>query len=172
MRLPACTCPFAPPPFALSLYRWQVLESIGAEAVPLNSAAVMAAACSAARAPIAAPCDFEEEEGFQPALDALLASLDADARLSFIGRLVAQGQVTAVLKNRLEQLHYARVHPEVATEKIFRPVFIAGLPRTGTTFLHNLLSQDSARFRSPLHWEYVTFGRNSPLATENLLKNY
>lgn len=126
----------------------------------------MTAACSAARhvpAPnkgsskegVVGKCDFDAEEGFLPALDALLKSLENDARLSFLGRVVAKGQVTAVLKNRLEQIHYSREHPEIDAEKIVRPVFIAGLPRTGTTFLHNLLTQDTARFRSPLHWEYI-----------------
>ncbi|CAI5959030.1 unnamed protein product, partial [Closterium sp. NIES-65] len=33
------------------------------------------------------------------------------------------------------------------------PVFILGLPRTGTTFLFNLLALDTSLFRSPLTWE-------------------
>merc|ERR1711871_28584 len=39
--------------------------------------------------------------------------------------------------------------------KILRPVIIFGLPRTGTTFLHNLLATNKREFRVPLHWEYV-----------------
>jgi hypothetical protein len=40
----------------------------------------------------------------------------------------------------------------VAKEKIVAPLFIVGLPRTGTTILHGLLEQDPTN-RSPLSWE-------------------
>jgi len=35
------------------------------------------------------------------------------------------------------------------------PVFVMGLPRTGTTLLHRLLSLDTKRFRAPLLWELL-----------------
>ena len=43
-------------------------------------------------------------------------------------------------------------YPEIADEQIRRPIFILGLPRTGTTLLYGLLAEDPAH-RAPLSWE-------------------
>ncbi|MEP4147010.1 MAG: sulfotransferase [Halioglobus sp.] len=43
-------------------------------------------------------------------------------------------------------------HPEIAREKISAPIFILGMPRTGTTSLHELMALDP-QFRVPLTWE-------------------
>jgi len=45
-------------------------------------------------------------------------------------------------------------HPEIADEVIDKPVFIAGLSRSGTSILFELLAQDS-QFGSPRHWEMM-----------------
>ena len=47
---------------------------------------------------------------------------------------------------------YLDAHPELLERPIERPVFVFGIPRTGTTLLSNLLAADPAR-RSPLSWE-------------------
>ena len=44
--------------------------------------------------------------------------------------------------------------PGIADEVITAPIFVIGLPRSGTTFFHNLLAQDP-RHRSPLTWEIM-----------------
>src|SRR5262249_50078072 len=46
------------------------------------------------------------------------------------------------------------VHPEVALKQIREPIFITGVPRSGSTFLHGLLAQDPAH-RAPLTWEVM-----------------
>lgn len=56
------------------------------------------------------------------------------------------------LKNRLKVADYLRQRPELLERKIERPVFVMGVPRTGTTLMSNLLAADPAR-RSPLTWE-------------------
>lgn len=56
------------------------------------------------------------------------------------------------LSNRLRVSDYIRQNPEVLAGKIEKPVFVMGIPRTGTTLLSNLLACDPAR-RSPLEWE-------------------
>jgi hypothetical protein len=43
-------------------------------------------------------------------------------------------------------------HPEILRERIVKPVFIVGMPRTGTTILHDILAQDASN-RAPLTWE-------------------
>ncbi len=56
------------------------------------------------------------------------------------------------LQNRLRVTDYLAQHPELVTRKVERPVFVFGVPRTGTTLMSNLLAADPAR-RSPLAWE-------------------
>jgi hypothetical protein len=63
-----------------------------------------------------------------------------------------RGAVVAALAVRLKTTEYLRQHPELLQRPIERPVFVMGIPRTGTTLLSNLLAADPAR-RSPLTWE-------------------
>jgi hypothetical protein len=56
------------------------------------------------------------------------------------------------LTNRLKVEDYLKQHPDLLERKIERPVFVMGVPRTGTTLMSNLLAADPAR-RSPLTWE-------------------
>jgi hypothetical protein len=52
----------------------------------------------------------------------------------------------------LQIVDYCNRHPGVARQEIRRPLIIAGLPRTGTTILYELLAQDPAH-RCPMTWE-------------------
>jgi len=56
------------------------------------------------------------------------------------------------LRGRLKTTAYLETRPELLDRPIERPVFVFGIPRTGTTLLSNLLACDPAR-RSPLTWE-------------------
>ncbi len=95
--------------------------------------------------------DFGGDEFHEP-LDRLLNALATEAHLNDFGRLRAQMTISAGLCKRLEIQHYLVEHPEIASEQIQRPVFIVGLPRTGTTALHHLLNQDAAN-RTLRLWE-------------------
>jgi len=90
--------------------------------------------------------------GFRPGLHQLLASLERDAALNSIGRIFARGQIVDLLANRLRLLEHRKRHPDLANQRVERPLFVLGLPRTGTTILYGLLAQDPAH-RSPLSWE-------------------
>lgn len=84
------------------------------------------------------------DESFRTALQVLLASLEQDAHLNFFGRYLMRQTCVQLLVNRLRiqaDLHH---HPEILHVPIQRPIFILGMPRTGTTLLHNLLAQDPA----------------------------
>ena len=59
-----------------------------------------------------------------------------------------------MLCGRLKMADDRKRFPGIAAEQITAPVFVIGLPRSGTTFLHNLLTQDP-RNRSPLTWEIM-----------------
>lgn len=89
---------------------------------------------------------------FREGLDRLTASLDDEARLNTIGRLAAVTRLTGLLEVRARLLAWRRDHPEVAAERIERPIFVLGLPRTGTTVLYGLLAANPA-MRSPTSWE-------------------
>jgi hypothetical protein len=94
------------------------------------------------------------DNAFREALAVLLASLATDAGLNFIGRICVQADLQRMLCNRLRLVEDRRRHPEIAAEVVARPLFITGLPRSGTTFLHALLAQDPAH-RSPRVWEVM-----------------
>ncbi len=81
-----------------------------------------------------------------------LAALDREAGLSGAGRLVARQQVMQLVANRLLMHDYVTRHPDVLDEAITAPVIIVGLPRTGTTHLHNLIAADT-QLRSLPYWE-------------------
>ena len=95
--------------------------------------------------------DFADES-FLPALEKLAVSLESEARLSQVGRIAVYGMLLDNLKLRLELNEYRKRRPEVALEEITRPLFVLGLPRTGTTILYELLAQDRAH-RAPSSWE-------------------
>jgi LPS sulfotransferase NodH len=65
---------------------------------------------------------------------------------------MARAHVIGALATRLQLVDWRKRHPEVAAQQIRRPLFVLGMPRTGTTLLHGLLAQDPAA-RAPLTWE-------------------
>ena len=89
---------------------------------------------------------------FREPLGVLLEALEREADLSVLGRIATRALVLQLLSNRLRLEDLFRRHPEIAEERVERPIIIAGLPRTGTTHLHNLLSQDPS-LRSLPYWE-------------------
>lgn len=81
------------------------------------------------------------------------------------GRSLVVGRAVDALSNRLRVHAYVQEHPDVLDEQIVRPLFIMGMPRTGTTVASYLLDQDPAR-RSLLKWE--AFDSVPPATTETL----
>lgn len=89
---------------------------------------------------------------FREGLRVLLAALDGEARLTTLGRLAARSRVLGLLETRLRLVDHRNRFPQVAQEQIDRPIFVLGLPRTGTTVLYGMLAADPA-MRSPASWE-------------------
>lgn len=104
-----------------------------------------------ARAGKPIPDQFNWKPGFEKLMD----SLRTEARLSFVGRISAREQVVSLL----EQLAGFRPASE-ASRPVAHPVFILGLPRTGSTIIHNLISQDE-NIRCPASWEVMYPGRTN-----------
>ena len=95
--------------------------------------------------------DFGGDE-FREPLGRLVSSLEDDAQLTTLGRVIAAREISGLLENRLRLTDVRRRHPEIADETVRAPVFILGLPRTGTSILHELVAQDPS-VRTPLTWE-------------------
>ena len=70
-------------------------------------------------------------------------------------RRVARRDVYAWIASYLSFVRDLDLHPEIAAVPIERPVFIAGLGRTGSTLLHNLLAL-APQARAPRLWEILT----------------
>lgn len=87
-------------------------------------------------------------EGFaRDALEVMLASARDDARLNALGRLTLVGSIRRALCAWLLLVDEQKRHPEALSRPVERPVIVAALPRTGSTFLHHLLAaHPDARF--------------------------
>jgi hypothetical protein len=90
--------------------------------------------------------------GFREPLAILLESLAETGDLTPFGRFYTKAMVTELLANRLKLVDLWGRQPEILSETVRKPVIILGLPRTGTSFLFNLLSQDPAH-RVLSNWE-------------------
>ncbi|AQT80006.1 sulfotransferase family protein [Mycolicibacterium litorale] len=92
------------------------------------------------------------DNAFRARLDVLCASLREEAGLSDVGVAVVFEQLVGNLVNRLRLEALVAAHPEIEQVEIARPIIICGLPRTGTTHLHNLLAADP-NLRYLPYWE-------------------
>ncbi|HEV2373199.1 MAG TPA: sulfotransferase [Streptosporangiaceae bacterium] len=87
--------------------------------------------------------DFGDDD-YRDGLDVLLESCARDAALTPLGAKVVRSFVRGALIARLFSEAGWRAHPEHAKVAVERPVFVTGLPRTGSTALHRLLAADPA----------------------------
>lgn len=99
------------------------------------------------------------DNGFRERLEILCGSFVDEADLSGVGRAMAFEQLTGHLVNRLRLEELIATSPEIENVEIERPIIICGLPRTGTTHLHNLIAADPALRYLP-YWESL-----EPVAT-------
>jgi hypothetical protein len=97
--------------------------------------------------------DFGDTEFIDP-LRRLLAACTDEASLSLIGRMATRWDVVRFLTNLLRFQDAEVRNPRILREPIDRPIFITGLPRSGTTFLHRLLLEDPDN-RAPRVWQTI-----------------
>jgi Sulfotransferase family len=91
---------------------------------------------------------------FEEPLQNLLRACREEAELSLFGRFATRWDAVRFLSNLLRLHEEERRAPEILDQQIERPIFIAGLPRSGTTFLHSLLAQDQANL-VPRVWQLI-----------------
>jgi hypothetical protein len=92
-----------------------------------------------------------DSESFREGLEVLLADAN-QVDYPEMGIARWRSSLIGALSTRLKTTAYLAQRPELLKRDIERPVFVFGVPRTGTTLLSNLLAADPAR-RSPLTWE-------------------
>jgi hypothetical protein len=116
--------------------------------VPLDAGSLVEAACR--------ETGLEDlgEDDWQEPLAVLVGALETEAELNLMGRLCTRSELLLWLRNRLKIVDLVKRHPEIRDEPIERPIFVTGLPRTGTSILQELFWQDP-RLRTPLFWETI-----------------
>ncbi|MBO9378007.1 sulfotransferase [Sphingomonas histidinilytica] len=73
-------------------------------------------------------------------LDALIPVLNDEAELTEVGVAGAETMIVTALANRLRHVDLVKRHPEILDEKVDVAAVVVGLPRTGSTMLHRMLS--------------------------------
>ena len=95
--------------------------------------------------------DRFDSNSYREGLDVLVADYNkSDHPEPLIQRM--SGNLVQMLADRLSTTDYLAKRPELLDRSVARPLFVFGMPRTGTTLLSNLLACDPAR-RSALTWE-------------------
>lgn len=116
---------------------------------PLSKEALLSAASERAGLSDFGTGDFEE------GLDALLRSCNQEADLTRLGRYAVREECIRILVNRLELTNRWKERAALHATPVERPIFIVGMPRTGSTFLHGLLGSvpglRAPRLREMLH---------------------
>ena len=97
--------------------------------------------------------DFGDPAFVEP-LRMFLASCSAEAKLGVVGQIATKWDVTRFLMNLLRMRAEEQDDSGILGQPIRRPIFITGLPRSGTTFLHRLMMADP-RNRAPAVWQTI-----------------
>lgn len=87
--------------------------------------------------------DFgDDDDNYREALAVLLESFRRDADLTELGSKMNRFFVRNALVARLVSEAAFKQYPQHADVAVERPIFVTGLPRTGTTVIHRLLTAD------------------------------
>jgi hypothetical protein len=92
----------------------------------------------------------------EQALSVLAESLEREAALHRVGRFVMRMHLLDLLKTRLRlaDAWKRQLQADAESSPVARPIFITGTPRSGSTFLHELLAADPG-LRAPRVWEVM-----------------
>ena len=85
--------------------------------------------------------DFGDDDWHEP-FQRFIKSLDDDAQLHLMGRLMTRSDILMLLEARLHIEDTYKKHPEIDDEQIKKPLLVMGQGRTGTSVLQNMLSAD------------------------------
>jgi hypothetical protein len=100
-------------------------------------------------------------EAIREGLAALLDACEREARLSLFGRVSTRWDCLRLLVNLLILRSLEHEDATILARPIRQPIFIMGLPRSGTSFLHALLAEDPA-LSAPRCWQTIYPVRDHP----------
>lgn len=109
--------------------------------------------------------DFGDER-FLIGLEKLLEGIHQEAKLHRMGQKFIKELIIRLLSNRLQIQAELKRHTDILNTPIKQPLFIFGLPRTGSTYLHNLLCQDPSVRWLPLWQAYIPYPSPDPKTSE------
>jgi hypothetical protein len=89
---------------------------------------------------------------YREGLERIVEALNTEADLNETGKVIQHATISNALIQRLKIEETYKQHPEIDDVVVEGPVFIIGLPRTGTTALSQLVGADP-QFRSLRLWE-------------------
>lgn len=111
---------------------------------------------------------LDKEEHVSKAYKVLFKDLEKNNQISSYGRKLLLNEIKNYLYNKSKVYEILELDSSLSETRIFRPVFIISLPRTGSSFLHCLLSQDK-RWKAPAYWEIL---QQVPVITDPLMENH
>ena len=94
------------------------------------------------------------DAAFREGLEVFLQACSEEAQLNLFGYYGTRWDVRRFLSNLLRLRHEELKAPEILEQRIERPIFITGLPRSGTTFLHKLMALDPGNL-APRVWQLI-----------------
>jgi Sulfotransferase family len=95
-----------------------------------------------------------DSDSWRDGLALIIDEVNTSPAFTPLGRERILDDAAKALGRRLQVDDYVRTHPEVLDTPVERPLFVMGMPRTGTTVISYLLDQDPSR-RSLIHWQCV-----------------
>jgi len=114
----------------------RALEAAEPEPLDMSVAGVLAAARAQTGLTDFGPADFEDRLG------RLLGEVQSDANVWRTAKAQFVGFCVKAAANRLKNRDFIKRNPQIEDIVIDRPIFIVGLPRSGTTHLENLIAAD------------------------------
>ena len=124
----------------------KALKWVGLDPFKLNADSIMKKARKKANFKGEFPLQMET------GLRTLIQSINEEAKINAFGALAVKTLFERTFYYRLKIEQELAANPAIEQSEIKEPIFIIGMPRTGTTILHALMHEDPAN-RSPLSWE-------------------
>jgi hypothetical protein len=97
--------------------------------------------------------DFGTDTLHEP-LQRFLSACTAEADLNIVGHFATRWDTLRLLSNLLRLRAEEVIAPDILEEPIEKPIFITGVPRSGTSFLHDLMLRDRGT-RAPRVWQTI-----------------
>ena len=94
----------------------------------------------------------QPDDGAREGLARLLASIEVESDLALFGRLALRWDMQRLLENAQLVADAHAANPALTRRPVEAPVFILGLPRSGTSYLHSLLAADPENL-VPRNWQ-------------------